>query len=181
MLTIEIPGQELYDNTTGLFSALKTETLQLEHSLVSLSKWESKWCIPFLGKNQKTDEQIIDYIRCMTISQNVKPEVYQRFSGPLYKQIQEYIDAPMTATWFSDKQGPAGGNGEIVTAELIYYWMVALQIPFECQKWHLNRLLTLIRVCNIKNQKPQKPGRREALSSRAALNAARRAKYNTRG
>jgi hypothetical protein len=116
----------------------------------------------------------------MTITQNVNPEVYNNLPDDVLRQIEDYINAKMTATWFSDKQtGPK--NRDVVTAEIIYHWMIAQNIPFECQKWHLNRLLTLIRVCNIKNSSPKKQGRREALSSRNALNQARRAQYNTKG
>jgi len=155
MLTITIPAREMFDERTQTFSTTKEQTLQLEHSLVSLSKWESKWCKPFLSKDEKTAEETIDYIKCMTITQNVDPDVYNRLTNANIKMINDYIEAPMTATTFSDnKQG--GGGKEIITSELIYYWMIALTIPMECQKWHLNRLLTLVRVCNIKNTPPRK-------------------------
>lgn len=180
MLRIQIPKQDLFNEETSEFIVINSQAIQLEHSLVSLSKWESTWCKPFLGKEDKTDEETIDYIRCMTVTPNVKPEAYQSFTSEIFKQIEVYINAPMTATWFSDKKkGPIAR--ETVTAELIYYWMISLNIPFDCQKWHLNRLLTLIRVCNIKNQPEKKQGRKEMLSNRASLNAARRAKYGTRG
>jgi hypothetical protein len=180
MLVIETPERDLFNEATNEFLVIKRQTIQLEHSLVSLSKWESKWCKPFLAKGDKSDEEVLDYIRCMTITQNVNPKVYSCFTNELFRQIESYINAPMTATWFSDKQkGP--GNREIITAEIIYYWMISLNVPFECQKWHLNRLLTLIRVCNIKNQPSKKRNRKEMLSDRAALNAARKAQYNTRG
>lgn len=171
---------EQYDDAKQEFIPAKTQILQLEHSLISISKWESKWCKSFLHTNDKTFEETLDYIKFMTLTQNVKPEVYDRISNENVKEIQEYINAPMTATTFSNTKGGKGGR-EIVTAELIYYWMIALNIPFECQKWHLNRLLALIRVCEIKNAPPKKMSRKEILSRNAQLNAARRKQLNTTG
>lgn len=180
MLQITIPARELWDETKNEFIYTKACTLQLEHSLISLSKWESKWCKAFYSKQEKSYEETIDYIKCMTLTPNVKDEVYLALTKENVKQITDYIEAPMTATYFSqDKTG--GGNREQITAELIYYWMIALTIPFECQKWHLNRLLTLIRVCNIKNQPPKKMSRREVMNRNSALNAARRKQMNTKG
>lgn len=180
MLQITIPSTELWDEQKEEFVYTKEKTLQLEHSLVSISKWESKWNKSFLSSKEKTTEEIIDYIRCMTITQNVDPEIYTRLPNQTIQQIYDYINAPMTATVFSDT-GRKGGNRDVITSELIYYWMIALNIPFECQKWHLNRLLTLIRVCEIKNAPPKKMSKRETMSRNAALNAARRKKYNTKG
>ena len=180
MLQITIPGIELWDESREIFTQTKEQTLQLEHSLVSLSKWESKWGKVFLSKQEKTYEETIDYIKCMTITQNVDPNVYNHLSKSIIDKITEYIEAPMTATYFSKEQS-SGNSREQVTSELIYYWMITLNIPFECQKWHLNRLLTLIRVCNIKNQPPKKMSKRAIMSRNAALNAARRKQLNTRG
>ena len=180
MLQITIPAVELWDERKQEFVTTKEQTLQLEHSLVSLSKWESKWCKPFLTKQEKTFEETLDYIKCMTITQNVDPEVYNYLTNKNIEEINNYIDAPMTATYFSDDK-TAKSSREQITAELIYYWMIALNIPFECQKWHLNRLLTLIKVCNIKNQPPKKRSRKEIMSRNAALNAARRKQLNTKG
>lgn len=180
MLQITIPSTELWDERKEEFVYVKEKTLQLEHSLVSLSKWESKWNKSFLSSSDKTNEETIDYIRCMTITQNVDPEVYTRLKNNVIKQIYDYINAPMTATVISDtKRG--GSSREVITSELIYYWMIALNIPFECQKWHLNRLLTLIRVCEIKNTPPKSMNRREIMNRNAALNAARRKQFNTKG
>lgn len=180
MLQITIPATEMWDEEAQEFINIKEQTIQLEHSLVSLSKWESKWCTPFLSKREKTTEETIDYIKCMTITQNVKPEVYAGLTKANMESISEYIDSPMTATYFSeDRAGKA--NNEQVTAELIYYWMISLNIPFECQKWHINRLLTLIKVCNIKNQPPKKRSKRDIMSRNAALNAARKKQFNTTG
>ena len=180
MLQITIPAVEQWDERKQEFVTTKEQTLQLEHSLVSLSKWESKWCKAFLTKQEKTFEETLDYIRCMTITQNVDPEVYNYLTNKNIEEINNYIDAPMTATYFSDDKTAKSSRGQI-TAELIYYWMIALNIPFECQNWHLNRLLTLIKVCNIKNQPPKKRSKKEIMSRNAALNAARRKQLNTKG
>lgn len=179
MLQIIIPATEQWDESRNEFVYTKSQMLSLEHSLVSLSKWESKWCKPFLSKEPKTTEETIDYIRCMTLTQNVTPEVYNYLSSKNITQVNQYIEAPMTATRFNNNR-ISQQNREQITAELIYYWMIALNIPFECQKWHLNRLLTLIRVCNIKNQPPKKMSKRELLNRNAALNAARRKQSNAK-
>jgi hypothetical protein len=181
MLRLVVPiSPEGWDETKEEFVEAKTQVLQLEHSLISLSKWESKWCKPFLSNIQKSNEEILDYIKYMTLTSNVDPDVYSHLTVENFKEIDSYINAPMTATTFSeDKNGKR--NREIITAELIYYWMIALNIPFECQKWHLNRLLTLVRVCNIKNQPPKKRSRRDTASSYAAMNAARRKQLNSKG
>lgn len=180
MLRITVPAAEFFDEVREEFVYTKEVTLQLEHSLVSLSKWESKWNKAFLGKQEKTDEEILDYVRCMTLTQNVDPEVYRRLSLENYAAINAYIEAPMTATYFSeDKQSK--GNREVVTSELIYYWMISYNIPVEFQKWHLNRLLTLIRVCNIKNSPPKKRSKKELMCQHAAINAARRKRTGSKG
>lgn len=181
MLQITIPSRDdLWDESKGEFVTSKEQKLVLEHSLVSLSKWESKWCKPFLSKQEKTTEETIDYIRCMTLTQNINPEVYNFLTDDNIRDVNAYIEAPMTATWFSNSN-TGKQNREQITAELVYYWMIALNIPFECQKWHLNRLLTLIRVCEVKNLPPKKMSRREILNRNAALNAARRKQLNSKG
>ena len=180
MLQIIVPGAEAWDDKKQEFLYTKEQSLQLEHSLVSVSKWESKWCKPFLSNRDKSVEEILDYIRCMTLTQNVDPNIYNCLTQDNIDKVNRYIESPMTATYFSED--PNGRKSrEVITSELIYYWMVALNIPFECQKWHLNRLLTLIRVCNIKNQPPKKRSKREILSRNAALNEARRKQLNTKG
>ena len=180
MLQIDIPAGEFWDERRNRFVNVPGMTLQLEHSLVSLSKWESKWNKAFFSKREKTVDEILDYVQCMTITPNVRPEVYASLSEDNITQIRDYISAPMTATVFPpDKQG--GNNRETTTAELIYYWMIALNIPFECQHWHLNRLLTLIRVCNLKNSPPKKTSKRELASRYAAQNAANRRRFGSRG
>ena len=183
MLRITVPAcNQLWDEVNEQFISSPETVLELEHSLVSLSKWESKWCKPFINRNDKTTEEMIDYVRCMTLNSNkVNDVVYSCLTEENVRQINEYIEAPMTATWFSKNSQTGSHSGEQITSELIYYWMIALNIPFECQKWHLNRLLTLVRVCNIKNQPDKKMSRRETLSRNAALNAARRKQLNTKG
>ena len=181
-----IPEMEFFDEKTQEFvmipgkPAVKETVLKLEHSLVSLSKWEAKHCKPFLSKNALTEEETIDYIKCMTLTQNVPPEVYERLTEGAVKQISDYINAPMTATWFS-KEVEKKGKEETVTSELIYYWMFSLQIDMKCEKWPLNRLITLIKIFNVKNEPPKKMSKRSIMSQNAALNAARRKQYNSKG
>lgn len=179
VLQVVIPSVELFDDRRNEFVSRKEQVLLLEHSLVSVSKWESKWNKPFLDKKEKTQEEIIDYIKCMTVTQNVEPEVYERIPMNVQKEISDYISAPMTATTI--KEDKKGSAREIVTSELIYYWMISLQIPFECQKWHLNRLLTLIQVCNRKNTPPKKMGKNELMRRNSELNAQRRAALHSKG
>lgn len=180
MLTVTIPATELFDERTSTFVIVKECKLSLEHSLVSISKWESKWKVPFISDKNKTNEQMVDYVRCMTITQNVDPNVYLAIPPSVYDEISKYIESPMTATWFSDKENKGAGR-EVITSEIIYYWMVTFNIPFECQKWHLNRLLTLIKVCAEKNKPKKNMSKNEILSRNRALNAARRKAMNTHG
>ena len=182
MLIITIPATEGWDESKQEFVSIEpAQTLQLEHSLISLSKWESKWCKPFLSSKDKTDEEILDYIKFMTITKNVKPGVYNRLTKKIIDEINDYIDKPMTATTFSGESG-SNKNGERITSELIYYWMIALNIPIEeCQKWHLNRLLTLIKVCNIKNQPEKKMSSADVAAHYAELNAKRKKELGTKG
>ena len=180
MLTITIPATEEFNESTGEFLYTKEQTLQLEHSLLSISKWESKWCKPFLSREGKTYEETIDYIKCMTLNKHVDDNVYACLTEANLKAIDDYIGAPMTATYFSNQDKGRKSN-EQITSELIYYWMIVATIPFECQKWHINRLLTLIRVYNVKSQPPKKMSKREIMSRNAALNAARKKQMNTKG
>lgn len=181
MLNLLIPETELWDEKTEEFYNIGRQELRLEHSLVSLSKWESKWCVPFLSTNNKTEEQILDYIKCMTLNKNVKPEIYSGLTIDNMRQIKAYIDAPMTATTFNNYEKKGGLNREVITAEILYYWMLTFHIPFECEKWHINRLITLIRVCSIKNAPPKKMSKNEIMRRNSSLNASRRKKLNTRG
>jgi len=183
MLTLHIDGQEGFNSDTNEFVTIKETTLQLEHSLISLKKWEQKYHVPFLDKkNDKTPEQWVYYIKCMTITQNVDPNVFKYMSSENVKKVTEYIEDPMTATWFSDNKNAKNGfnKNEIVTAEIIYYWMIELNIPIEFEKWHLNQLMTLIRVINIKHD-PKKMGKKEQAMQRSMLNAQRRARAHSRG
>ena len=181
MLRIVVPiSSEGWDEQKEEFVSAEEQILELEHSLVSLSKWESKWCKPFLSADNKTEEEIMDYIKFMTVTRDVDDSVYSHLTVDNFNRINEYINAPMTATTFFEDRNSRKSR-EIITSELIYYWMVALQIPFECQYWHLNRLLTLVRVCNIKNEPPKKMSKRDIMSRNASLNAARRKQLNTKG
>lgn len=180
MLRLKIAPTEMWDERKQEFVQTGERELMLEHSLVSLAKWESKWQKPFLDQKPKTGDEMLDYVRCMTITQNVSPETYSRLTAGNMAEIEQYISRPMTATTFSAEQH-GNRNGEKTTAELIYYWMVTLSIPFECEKWHLNRLLALIRVCNLKNQPARKKSQRAILQENRALNAARRQRLRTRG
>ena len=180
MLRVTVPEQELFDEVKQEFTTIRPQKLQLEHSLVSISKWESKWKKPFLSKTTKTSEETLDYIRCMTITQNVPKETYYMLPSVIIQEIQEYIGDEMTATTFNTSNS-GDKNKEVVTSELIYYWMIAYNIPFECQKWHLNRLITLINVCSIKNQPPKKRSRSEIANQNRNLNKARRKQLQTRG
>lgn len=179
MLQITIPSVEKYNSSTREFFYTNEQTIKLEHSLVSLSKWEAKWKKPFISKNEKSVEEIIDYVRCMCITQNVDDEVFNNLSEENVKEIKEYIEDPMTATTFRHEEKKA--SREVITSEIIYYWMIANNIPIEFQKWHLNRLLTLIRVCGIKNTPPKKRSKKEILASNRALNEARRKQLGTKG
>lgn len=188
MIEIVIPEQhyEPFDPEKEEFLPkvdIKETRIQLEHSLISLKKWEQKWHKPFLGKSDLTYEELSDYIRCMTLSHGIDPQVYQWIPKDVIQQIVEYIQDPMTATWFRENGlvGAQKRSNEIITAEIIYYWMIALNIPVEFQKWHLNQLLTLIKVVNIKNSKPTKKNPKIAAQERSALNAKRRAEYKSKG
>ena len=179
MLSITIPDTEMWNEAEQQFYVIKGGTIHLEHSLVSVSKWESKWKKSFFLKN-KTAEEVIDYVRCMTITQNVNPYLYKCLTKENLEAIKEYIDDPMTATTVSNVKKQSGSGG-IITSEILYYYMIALGIPFECQKWHLNRLIMLIRVCSIKNSKPQKMNKNDYLNHRRALNEQRKKALHTRG
>ena len=179
MLRITIPGLEYYDEEKNEFTYYDEHTIDLEHSLVSISKWEAKWCKPFLTNADKSALEVIDYVRCMTVNEELPLDTYTRLTEDNLKAINEYIGSPMTATTFAAERN--SGGREIITSEIIYYWMVSFNIPFECQYWHLNRLLTLIKVCNVKNNPPKKMSKQEILARNRALNEARKREMNTRG
>ena len=179
-ISIPIPERELYDSENNKFIDIPKTVLVLEHSLISISKWESKWHKSYLSTPKKTKEEELDYIRCMTISSNVSPEAYYALTRRDVKQIENYMNDPMTATTISNNK--VKNNRDIITNELIYYWMTELGIPFQpCEKWHINRLLMLIEVCSLKRQKPKNMSPAAIARQNHALNAARRAKHHSRG
>lgn len=180
MLQIEIQPKELWDEINEQFVTFEGQKLMLEHSLISISKWESKWHKPFISKNDKTSEETIDYIRCMNIMPNVDPDIYNYLTNEDIAKVDDYISNSMTATKVKDLKGDSGVR-EPVTSELIYYWMFSLNIPMECHKWHLNRLLTLIKIFNIKNAPVKKMGKRELMRRNAAINEERKKRLNTSG
>lgn len=181
MLQIQIPvTQEYWDEENEVFIPPKVKILQLEHSLVSLSKWESKWHKAFLAQREKTSEEILDYIKCMTLTRNVDQEVYNHVTKENVKQIIDYIYNPMTATHMRDDENGKKSR-DVVTSELIYYWMIALNVPVEFEKWHLNRLMTLIKVCKIKSEPEKNRPRGDVIRDYAALNEARRKELNSKG
>jgi hypothetical protein len=179
MLTVIVPGTEMFDEASDEFVTQGDVVLELEHSLVALSKWEGIYEKPFLSTSDKTTEEVLGYVKCMTLNK-VPEETLSKLSEENFAAINAYLDAKMTATWFNEAPG-APRTREIVTAELIYFWMITFQIPFECQEWHLNRLFTLIRVCNIKNAKPKKMSRAEIAARNRELNAQRKAQLGTTG
>lgn len=180
MLQITVPSGELFDERKGEFVTSEERTLQLEHSLVSLSKWESKWKKPFMSRQEMTYEETVDYIRCMTITQNVNPNTYLFLTNDNINRVKEYINDSMTATWFPDDKRRTN-NGREVTSELIYCWMITLNIPPDYQKWHLNRLLTLIKVCNAESQPKKRMSTRDIMRQNSSLNAQRRSRLKSKG
>lgn len=180
MLTIVVPLTQRYDEETNEFVVEDSVTLEMEHSLVSLSKWESFFKKRFLSKEPKTAEETFWYIKAMTLTPNVPEVVFNYLTKEIVAEIDAYISAKMTATTFPE-QKESGGRQEPITAELIYYWMVALNVPFECQHWHLDRLLTLIRVCNVKNAPAKKRSKAEMMAERRRINAERRSQTGSSG
>lgn len=181
---IVIPEMNGWDSKREEFVSVKETAITLEHSLISLQKWESKWHKPYFSKQEKTTEEVIDYIRCMTLTPNVDPDIYNYIPSNIIGEIAEYINDPMTATTFGGQQvnGPQRTiGGDKITAEIIYYWMIALDIPVEYRKWHLNQLITLIRICEIKQSPGKKMGKNDIMAQNRALNAKRRAARHSRG
>lgn len=184
MLEIIIPAEEMWDESKEEFVLVgKEQVLRLEHSLVSISKWESKWCKSFLSTENKTNEETIDYIKCMTVYKNCGSDVYDHLNSNHIQQVMDYINSPMTATTIREVDNGAGASNRntTVTSELIYCWMTELEIPWECQKWHLNRLITLIRVCQERRQPPKKLSQSEIIKRNRAINKANRQKFKSKG
>lgn len=180
MLLITVLGDELYNEETQEFTRTESVVLELEHSLVSLSKWESKWKKPFLGPKEKTEEEVLGYIEAMILTPNYPKDIVARMSKSNFEEINSYINSSESATTFAtDRSGPP--SREIITSELIYFWMTSYRIDWEAQHWHLSRLFNLVRICNVKNSKPKKMGRAEAAAQRKALNDQRRSSLGTTG
>lgn len=180
--TLVIPKVNGWDSVNNEFVEIESETITIEHSLISLQRWESKWHIPYMSTEQKTPEQVIDYIQCMTMSKVKDPRIFMYIPEGIMQEIADYISNPMTATTFNDNlPGASKFRKEVITAEIIYYWMIALNIPESFKKWHLNQLLTLIKVCELKQEKPKKMPRNALVNRNRALNAARKARLNTHG
>lgn len=177
MLIIQVPMDSFNEETQKFV----TFDLELEHSLVSVSKWESKFEKPFINSNSKTSEETLWYLKFMTLNPNVPPEIYERLTEKNIEEINSYISAKMTATWFAENPNEKKGRGKAITSELIYYWMISLNIPHEFETWHINRLLTLIRVCNVENAPKRKMSRREAMAQQRMLNEQRRKQFGSSG
>ena len=180
MLRLFFKELETYDEKENLFSTVPAGEIELEHSLVSVSKWEAIHKKAFLGTETKTYEEIISYLECMAVDGKFPPELLARIDDGHIQQLSEYINSAQTATWFGETKD-APKSREVITAEVIYYWMIHFNIPVEFQYWHLNRLLTLVRVCGVKQEKPKKMGRQEAADQRRMLNEQRKKQFNTRG
>ena len=180
MLRLIVPEVEFFDEETKTFTTVESCVLELEHSLISLSKWESKYQKPFLSSKDKPQKEILGYILSMISTPEVPENILLRLSQENLDEINDYIESTQSATTFGSMP-ERKGQGEIITAELVYYWMVAFNIPFECEHWHLNRLFALIRICNIKNDKPKKMSRHEIAMRNRQLNEQRRAQLSTTG
>ena len=184
MIVIHVPALEYFNEKTETFEQHPAQRYKLEHSLLSISKWESKWHKPFIQQDQtkaKTLAEELDYIRCMAVGEPPDEKTLYAIPVDELQRVSDYINDSMTATWFNEKKNRPRQERRQITSEIIYYWMIRHSIPFECEKWHLNRLLTLIRVCNIEAGEKQKMDKKEAMAQRKAVNAARKRKYNTRG
>ncbi len=179
MLKLTIPKRRLLNEKTNEIYTVKEQTIVLEHSLVSISKWESTWCKPFLSSEKKSLEEIRDYVRCMTLTQNVDPLTYFCLTADNFDEINKYINTEQTATTFRKEE--QAHKKEIITSELMYFWMINYGIPFECAKWHLSRLIALVRICQIKMQPSKQMGKNAILNQNAKLNAQRRSLLHTKG
>ena len=181
MLEIRIDGKEFWNQEKEEFVNTKGITLRLEHSLISVSKWEAKYKRPFLSDGPKTLQETYDYISFMSLDRNVNMTELEGITEEDYKKILDYIHDPMTATKISKNAKNKPSSNHVLTSEEIYYDMTALNIPFECEKWHLNRLLTLIRIASIKNEPPKKMSKRALMNRNRAINEMRKAEMGTHG
>lgn len=175
-----LPACRFFNEATEEFVTYPKSTLKLEHSLISISKWESKWHKSFLNAKSYTIEEFRDYIRCMSLDPNITDDMLARINPEHIAKIWDYIKDPMTATVITRRGRQKRAGNSFVTSETIYYWMVSLGIPFECEKWHLNRLLMLVEVCSIK-QNPEKMNKRDAAAMRAMANEANRKRFGSKG
>lgn len=180
MYHVEVPDREFFDEGLSRFVKIEGGSFDIEHSLAAVAEWESKWKVPFLSGAKRTIEESLDYIRCMTLTPGVNPAIYKKLDNKTLGEINKYIEDKHTATKIK-RTGPKGSNGGLITSEVIYYWMTTFNIPWECERWNLNRLLTLIEVCSEKSKPQKKMKNRDVLAQNRALNNARRAQYGTRG
>lgn len=183
MLKVNVPVREWLDEKTNEFIRSPQTTLTLEHSLISVSKWEAKHRKPFSTSFEAgmSVEDFRDYVRCMTIGKTVDQMTYYALSPKNFEQIQQYISDPCTATTIRNTRKNKKRNNKVVTAELVYCWMFSNNIPMECEKWHFNRLMTLIQVCFLENREPEKMSKRDVMKQNSALNAMRRSKCHSKG
>lgn len=179
MLEIEVPETEYFDDATSLFVKRPGKILRFEHSLLSVSKWEAHFEKAFLSKAEKTPEEMLNYIHYMRLDPGPISDLYS-LTKEHFVEINAYMNSKATATTFQDRASGRQST-EIITSELMYYWMTAYQIPFECETWHLNRLMALIKICSIKNAPQKKMRRSEILARNRTLNEQRLSKYNTSG
>jgi len=192
MLELVLPavtGEE-WDESKEMFVYTRQQKelkIRFEHSLIAIGKWESHWHKSFFTtfsetrQKKVTDEEFFDYIKCMTITPNIDDEVYDRLTAEHIREITKYLDDPMTATTFSNKNNKGGGNNRVVTSELVYYWMAELKIPFSCEKWNIKRLMTLIQIFEAERAPSKKMSKREIMSRNNAINAARRKQLHSKG
>lgn len=180
MLKIVVPSATLFDERTEELIEIGQCELQLEHSLVSISKWEAKFHKTFLKQfNDKTQDELVYYIKCMTLNKNVDPNVYSCLTYDNYVAIRDYMENPMSATVVPKNEKASGKSvSEPLTSELIYYYMIKLQIPVEFQKWHINRLLKLIDLCGYKDEKPNKMSQKDLYKRNSDINKLNKAKFD---
>lgn len=181
-IEVTIPDQEMWDSEKNEFVYVKGCTIRMKHSLLSISKWEMTWKKPFLKPGYvMTEEETLDYYRCMTITQNVDPGIYRYIPTSEQEKINKYIETPMSAYIPQNKK--SGGVKHTFVSEHIYYWMTAANIPQSYEKWHLSRLLNLLEIAANENdpKKSKKMSRGEIYKQNQELNSARRKALGTHG